>query len=90
MLKNNTAVMKMLLPIAALGVLGVASLAQSGEQTGDKIFRDNCTKCHAERSPMERTDKEWRVVVTHMRTIAQLTAKEANLVLKYLQENNTD
>lgn len=90
MLKNNTAVMKMLLPIAALGVLGVASLAQSGEQTGDKIFRDNCTKCHTERSPMEKTDKEWRVVVTHMRTIAQLTAKEANLVLKYLQENNTD
>lgn len=90
MLKNNTAAMKVLLPIAALGMLGVASLAQSGEQTGDKIFRDNCTKCHQERGPMEKTDKEWRVVVTHMRTIAQLTAKEANLVLKYLQENNAE
>ena len=90
MLINNTIVKKLLLPIAALGVLCVVSLAQSGELTGDKIFRDNCTKCHSERSAMEKTDKEWRVVVTHMRTIAQLTAKEANLVLKYLQENNRD
>ena len=90
MLMNNSIIKRLIWPIAALGVLCAVSLAQSGEQTGEQIFRDNCTKCHNERSPMEKTDKEWRVVVTHMRTIAQLTAKEANLVLKYLQENNRE
>lgn len=67
-----------------------ASVAISGEMDGARVFRDNCTKCHNERSPMEKTDKEWRVVVTHMRTIAQLTAKESRAVLKYLQANNRE
>ncbi len=80
---------------AIIGAIVVVSLfgvtaAFSGEMDGARVFRNNCTKCHNERSPMEKTDKEWRVVVTHMRTIALLTAKESRAVLKYLQANNRD
>jgi len=81
---------------ALIGAIVVVSLlfgvttAFSGQMDGARVFRDNCTKCHNERSPMEKTDKEWHVVVTHMRTIALLTAKESRAVLKYLQSNNRD
>jgi len=75
--------------IVAVSFVGVTT-AFSGQMDGAKVFRDNCTKCHNERSPMEKTDKEWRVAITHMRTIAQLTAKESRAVLKYLQANNKD
>ncbi|MFQ5500621.1 MAG: hypothetical protein ACE5FH_13230 [Candidatus Zixiibacteriota bacterium] len=73
-------------------LLGMVFVAVVGavELDGAKVFRDNCTKCHSERSPMEKTDGEWDIVVTHMRTIAGMTADEARAVLKFLKDNNGD
>ena len=65
-------------------------LTKGKELTGAEVYSANCGKCHSERYPSERTDDEWKVIVNHMRVIAGMTAKEAKLVLQYLQENNPE
>jgi len=70
-----------------IGMIFVAAVSAKSLD-GAQVFRDNCTKCHSERSPMEKTDAEWNIVVLHMRTIAGLTAKESKAVLKFLKANN--
>lgn len=80
--------------VVTIGILAIlagiifATAIFAKEMDGAKVFRDNCTKCHSERSPMEKTDNEWTVVVTHMRTVAGMTAKESRAVLKFLKDNN--
>lgn len=66
----------------------LAATISAKELDGAKVYRDNCTKCHSERSPMEKTDAEWKVTITHMRTVAGMTAAESRSVLKFLTENN--
>jgi len=81
-------IIKTLLALSVMLAMIWATAFSAPKLDGAKVFRDNCTKCHGERSPMEKTDQEWRVVVTHMRTVAQLTAVESRAVLKFLKENN--
>jgi len=81
-------VIKTVIALAVMVPMIWATAMSATQLDGAKVFRDNCTKCHSERSPMEKTDAEWSIVVTHMRTIAGLTAKESNAVLKFLKDNN--
>lgn len=74
--------------LAILAGLVLAAAVVAKDMDGAKVYRDNCTKCHTERSPMEKTDAEWTVSVTHMRTVGGLTADESRAVLKWLKENN--
>lgn len=74
--------------VTLLASLTFVTLVQAQEMDGAKVFRDNCTKCHTERSPMEKTDAEWAVTINHMRTLGGMTAKESRAVLKFLQDNN--
>lgn len=56
--------------------------------TGEQLYAINCNRCHAERYATERTDAQWKTVMLHMRTRAQVPAEDAKAILKYLQENN--
>jgi mono/diheme cytochrome c family protein len=56
--------------------------------TGEQLYAINCNRCHAERYATERTDAQWKTIMLHMRTRAQIPADDAKAVLKYLQENN--
>jgi mono/diheme cytochrome c family protein len=56
--------------------------------TGAELYAINCNRCHAERYPTERTDAQWKTIILHMRTRAQIPAEDARAILKYLQENN--
>ena len=58
------------------------------ERTGAELYQINCARCHTERYPTERTDAQWKTIMLHMRTRAQIPAKDARAILKYLQENN--
>ncbi|MBT8246378.1 MAG: hypothetical protein HKO82_14140 [Acidimicrobiia bacterium] len=55
---------------------------------GAKVYAWNCGSCHSERWPKERSDAEWDVIMTHMRVRANMTAAQAEAVLRYLKENN--
>lgn len=56
--------------------------------TGAELYAIHCNRCHAERYPTERTDAQWKTIMMHMQTRAQLPGKDARAILKYLQENN--
>lgn len=62
--------------------------AQSDVAAGAKVYAENCGRCHNPRSSTERTDREWTVIINHMRVRAGLTGGQARQVLAFLQETN--
>jgi mono/diheme cytochrome c family protein len=58
------------------------------QRDGAELYQINCARCHVERYPTERTDAQWKTIMLHMRTRAQIPARDARAILKYLQENN--
>ncbi len=58
------------------------------QRTGDQLYTISCARCHSERYPTERTDAQWETIMLHMRTRAQIPAKDAEKILEYLKENN--
>ena len=57
-------------------------------QAGALAWSQNCMRCHNLRNPAERSDREWDVIVHHMRVRANLTAEEHRLILRFLQSAN--
>ena len=55
---------------------------------GATLYQINCSRCHSERYATEFTAAQWKTLITHMRVRANLPAKQARLVLKYLQEDS--
>ncbi len=55
---------------------------------GAELYQVHCSRCHAERYATERTAKEWKTLMLHMRVRANLPAGQAKAVLKYLQEDS--
>jgi cytochrome c5 len=56
--------------------------------TGAELYSMNCNRCHAERYPTERTAAQWKTILLHMRVRANLPADQAEIILRYLQENS--
>ena len=54
--------------------------------TGAELYTINCNRCHAERYPTEFTAGQWSTLMTHMRVRANLPAKQAKEILKYMKE----
>lgn len=55
---------------------------------GAQLWSENCVRCHNLRWPRERSDREWNLIVHHMRVRANLTAEEHRLILQFLQSAN--
>ena len=58
------------------------------ELTGAELYAIHCNRCHPERYAPERTDVQWKTILTHMRVRANLPAKQAQAILKFLQEDS--
>lgn len=56
--------------------------------TGAELYAINCNRCHPERYATEYTAAQWKTIMTHMRVRANLPAKQAKEILKYLQEDS--
>lgn len=80
--------------LALLGLLVLGRPAEAKEHrastswTGADLYSATCARCHAARPPVERSDKQWKIIMAHMRLRANLTADEAEKVLEYLQSSN--
>lgn len=91
---NRIRLFSALAVVAAVAAVVSIALADTGEKsskkklTGEQLYAINCNRCHAERYATERTDAQWKTVMMHMRTRAQIPAADAKAILKYLQENN--
>ncbi len=55
---------------------------------GARAWAENCTRCHNARSPLERNDSDWAIIIGHMRARANLTKTQARDVAIYLQTIN--
>ncbi len=58
------------------------------ELSGAELYAIHCNRCHAERYPAEFTDGQWKTLMLHMRVRANLPAKQARLILSYLQDES--
>lgn len=75
--------------VAIIVSFAISSVGLAGSSlTGEKVYNQNCSHCHAERQATERTDLQWKIIAAHMRVRANLTAEEAQKVLEYLQSAN--
>ena len=57
----------------------------SSKVDGELVYKTNCTRCH--NTPPSMTERQTRVVVSHMRVRANLTESDAKAILRYLAEN---
>jgi mono/diheme cytochrome c family protein len=74
--------------VAAAGPDQKADPRPKAELSGVELYAVNCNRCHAERYPAEFTDGQWKTLMTHMRVRANLPAKQARLILTYLQDES--
>ncbi len=68
---------------------GVSGQDPGNVAEGARTWAQNCTRCHNARSPLERNDTDWAIIVGHMRARANLTKRQATMVTIYLQMINT-
>ncbi len=55
---------------------------------GAKFYSDNCARCHKARPAMEHRDREWSIVMTHMRITAGLPGQQARDIQAFLWASN--
>ena len=67
-----------------------AKLKPAKKLTGAELYAINCNRCHAERYPTEFNSAQWQTLLTHMRVRANLPAKQAREILKYLEEESAN
>ena len=56
--------------------------------SGAELYAIHCNRCHPERYATERTEAQWKTILLHMRTRANLPAEQAREILKFLQDNS--
>ena len=66
----------------------ISSPQEAQNSAGALAWSQNCMRCHNLRNPNERSDREWVVIVDHMRVRGNLTAEESRLILRFLQSAN--
>jgi hypothetical protein len=74
---------------------GVASMLNScsvsdkvAAKSGAQLWGENCIRCHNIPSPTKYSDKDWAVIMSHMRITAGLTGDEETKIREYLQSAN--
>ena len=55
---------------------------------GAKAWANNCARCHGMRDPKDETDRQWKVVMTHMRLRAGLDGQQVRDITVFLQGSN--
>lgn len=55
---------------------------------GAKAWSQNCGRCHNFRDPKEFSDKNWDIIVDHMRTIAPLPGQTSRDIKSFLKSSN--
>jgi mono/diheme cytochrome c family protein len=64
------------------------SASAESKPDGQKLWAQNCVRCHNSRSPGEMSPAQWDVVMLHMRVRAGLTAPDHQAIREFLQSSN--
>ncbi len=87
-LKSSSLIAGGIFLIFILFIIGCATTMPQKQKTGAMLWGENCNRCHNVRTPSEFEDAQWDVVVSHMRTRANLTANEAEKIVGFLKVAN--
>lgn len=74
------------MPAPAMAPAAAPDMAAFGR--GAKAWADNCSRCHGMRDPKEFSDRQWKVVTTHMRLRAGLDGQQVRDITVFLQGSN--
>lgn len=74
--------------IGAALLLLPATAKLEAQESGVELWGQTCSRCHNARPVSERTDREWAMIVSHMRARANLTKSGAQAILEFLQAAN--
>ena len=58
------------------------------QSAGARLWAENCIRCHNIRTPASLSDRQWQIVVHHMRLRAGLTGEQQQDILRFLQAAN--
>ena len=58
------------------------------ESPGARLWAQNCIRCHNIRTPASLSDRQWQIVMHHMRVRANLTGEQHESILRFLQAAN--
>jgi len=58
------------------------------DNAGARIWARNCIRCHNIRTPASFSDRQWGIIVHHMRVKANLTGEQSEAILRFLQAAN--
>jgi mono/diheme cytochrome c family protein len=71
------------------GAAAAQAMTQSQRQQlflrGAQLWPVKCMQCHNARPGGEFTPEQWKAIVMHMRTLANLPPEDAQAVLEYLK-----
>lgn len=62
--------------------------APKAKKAGAQIWAENCARCHNMREPASFSDREWSVIMHHMRVRANLTVEEYESIREFLKAAN--
>ena len=88
--------MRIIIAVAVMLALTASSVAMSepGDRSngdpirGAKFYSDNCGRCHNPRGPTEHRDRDWSMVITHMRITAGLPGQQARDIYAFMAASN--
>ena len=73
------------LALAGAALLLAGCAATSNQSNGARLWSQNCSRCHNNRSPASYSQAQWEVSMMHMRLRANLTRNEYRAILDFLQ-----
>ena len=73
-------------PTAAAAPAPPSDMAAFGR--GAKAWAENCSRCHSMHDPKDYSDRQWKVITTHMRLRAGLDGKQVRDIAVFLQGSN--
>jgi mono/diheme cytochrome c family protein len=86
------AVIILLFAVMALGLSQTGRAEETSKAEQRRLFREGarlwpvyCSQCHNARPGSEFAPYQWDAIIMHMRTQANLPAKDARAVLEYLK-----
>lgn len=66
-----------------------AQAAKPESQKGSaQLWSENCARCHNMRSPSTYSDKQWEIIVHHMRVRGNLTSEEHKKIIEFLKSGS--
>lgn len=62
--------------------------SKDNQQLGMQLWLNECQRCHNIPDPTDFNDAQWDVIGAHMRTRANITGKEMELIVGFIKSAN--